>query len=172
MIYDMNSPEHVYMYRTWEMSGSESPFNITTIYHNSLSLSFGDPVAGSRVAVSSLTYKTDHICVCVCVCLCVRVCVCVSAQSAWRLSLYLAKSRTGSSEVGLGLCCSLFLSSASFTRSVFRLAFDSWREGHPGFEEAGIALGVAWLVRLSVAGCLSVCVCVRVCMWQGTEDRG
>lgn len=44
---------------------SDSPFNIATIYHNSLSLSFGDPVAGSRVAASSLTYKTTRVCVCV-----------------------------------------------------------------------------------------------------------
>lgn len=48
------------------LHGSDGLLTTTTIYHNSLSLSFGDRVAGSEVAASSLTYKKLPKCVCVC----------------------------------------------------------------------------------------------------------
>lgn len=52
---------HASYVHTQRYSRSDSPFDMTTIYHNRLSLSFRDPVAGSRVAVSSLTYKTTRL---------------------------------------------------------------------------------------------------------------
>lgn len=96
-------------------------FNMTTIYHESLSLSFGDPVAGSRATVSSLTYKTTTLCVCMCL-----YKVHDASVSIWQRAEQEA-ARWGSA------CAVLSSSPPPFTRSGFRLAFDSWREGHPGF---------------------------------------
>lgn len=71
--------------------------------------------------------------------------------------------------MGLGLCRSFFLSSTLFTRSRFSLAFDSWREGHPGFG-GGRSRTLCCLIGAAVsAGCVYVCVCV---WWPKSKAGG